>query len=116
MSSLTFLLAGVKWPCSVWSGLALVSELTNHHEAQQPRPWQVSDAPADYTAQLLQHIVGIELTIHRLQGKWKVSQNQPEANQRSVIAGLQGQGTEGSVRMAGMVAGRGAKPSARQTT
>jgi len=77
---------------------------------------QVSDAPADYTAQLLQHIVGIELTIHRLQGKWKVSQNQPEANQRSVIAGLQGQGTEGSVRMAGMVAGRRAKPSARQTT
>lgn len=86
--------------------LALVSELTNHHEAQQPHPWQVSDAPADYTAQLLQHIVGIELTIHRLQGKWKVSQNQPEANQRSVIAGLQGQGTEGSVRMAEMVAGQ----------
>ena len=87
----------------MWSGLALVSELTSHHEAQQPHPWQVSDAPADYTAQLLQHIVGIELTIHRLQGKWKLSQNQPEANQHSVIAGLQGQGTEGSVRMAEMI-------------
>lgn len=85
--------------------LALVTELTDHHEAKQAHPWRVSDAPTDYTDQLLSHIVGIELTIHRLQGKWKVSQNQPEANQQSVIAGLQARGTEADTRMAELVAG-----------
>ena len=83
--------------------LALISELTDYHESKQPHPWRVSDAPSEFTERLLKNIVGMELTINRLQGKWKVSQNQPTTNQLSVIAGLQGQGTECQSQMAELV-------------
>lgn len=73
----------------------LLTELTDRHERPQPRPWQLDDAPADYTGRLLGAIVGIEIPIARLQGKWKLSQNQPAANQAGVLQGLaQGQDAE----------------------
>lgn len=65
-----------------------LNRLTNTHEADQPVPWKVADAPADFTERLLDMIVGIEIPIARLIGKWKVSQNRPEADKRGVIAGL----------------------------
>ncbi len=68
--------------------LAQVRTLTATHEAALPHPWQVSDAPADYIEKMLGAIVGIEIVIDRLVGKWKVSQNQPPANQASLIAAL----------------------------
>lgn len=83
-----------------------LATLTETHEAPREEPWQVSDAPADYTEKLMLGIVGIELAITRMTGKWKVSQNQPAANQAGVIAGLREQGTEGSAHMAGLVAER----------
>lgn len=83
--------------------LAIISELTDHHESQQAHPWRISDAPDEYIERLLKNIVGIELTINRLQGKWKVSQNQPAANRESVIAGLHGQGAEGQNQMAELI-------------
>lgn len=70
--------------------LAQVSALTATNEATLPQPWAVSDAPADYIAKLLGAIVGIEITITRVLGKWKVSQNQPPANQASLIGALAG--------------------------
>ncbi|MFW9617028.1 FMN-binding negative transcriptional regulator [Aquabacterium sp.] len=73
------------------------------HESEQAHPWRVSDAPSDFTERLLHSIVGIELTIHRIQGKWRVSQNQPAANQQSVIAGLQRQGSDCQNQMASLV-------------
>jgi transcriptional regulator len=57
--------------------------------AALPRPWAVTDAPADYIEKMLGAIVGIEITITRLLGKWKVSQNQPAANQASLITALE---------------------------
>lgn len=71
--------------------LTQVSALTAAHEASLPQPWAVSDAPAEYIAKMLGAIVGIEITIDRLVGKWKVSQNQPAANQASLIAAMAGQ-------------------------
>ena len=71
--------------------LAQVRTLTTTHEAALPHPWQVSDAPADYIEKMLGAIVGIEIVIDRLVGKWKVSQNQPPANQASLVAALAGQ-------------------------
>ena len=71
--------------------LAQVSALTAEHEAGLARPWTVADAPADYIDRMLAAIVGIEILIDRLIGKWKVSQNQPAANQASLIAALDGQ-------------------------
>lgn len=71
---------------------ALVARLTERHEAGRPAPWKLEDAPADYLEKLLGQIVGIELRISRLSGKWKVSQNQPAANRASVEQGLREEG------------------------
>jgi transcriptional regulator len=68
--------------------LALVTKLTQTHEAPRDQPWAVSDAPKDYIAGLLHAIVGFELPIARLEGKWKMSQNRPPADRAGVIAGL----------------------------
>jgi transcriptional regulator len=50
---------------------ALLARLTDRHEASQPAPWAVSDAPPDYIANLMAAIVGIEIRIDRMEGKWK---------------------------------------------
>lgn len=67
-----------------------ISALTAANEAALPQPWAVTDAPADYIEKMLGAIVGIEITITRLLGKWKVSQNQPPANQTSLTKALAG--------------------------
>jgi len=83
--------------------LAIVSTLTDLHEASQPHPWKVADAPSDYTERLLANIVGVEFLITRVQGKWKVSQNQPAINQQGVAQGLMGLGNEAALQMASLV-------------
>jgi transcriptional regulator len=65
-----------------------LNALTTGREASRPHPWAIADAPADYIEAQKKAIVGIEIEIAQLEGKWKVSQNQPEANRRSVVAGL----------------------------
>lgn len=69
---------------------ALVTSLTETHEATQAQPWQVGDAPPDYIDSMLKAIVGIRIEISELVGKWKVSQNQSTANRAGVINGLRG--------------------------
>jgi transcriptional regulator len=68
--------------------LNFVTRLTTRHEAGRPDPWQVTDAPAEYIATQLAAIVGIEMPIARLEGKWKVSQNRPPADRAGVAEGL----------------------------
>jgi transcriptional regulator len=67
---------------------ALVSRLTSRFESTQPRPWSVDDAPVSYIDQLLRAIVGIEIELTALVGKWKVSQNGSAADRAGVAAGL----------------------------
>ena len=67
---------------------AHVTQLTTANEAGQAVPWHVTDAPADYIERMLTMIVGIEIPIDALIGKWKVSQNRPEPDRRGVVAGL----------------------------
>ena len=86
--------------------LNIVTRLTGVHEAGQAAPWAVSDAPADYLEQMLKAIVGIEMPIERLVGKWKVSQNRSEADRLGTVAGLRHQGDAQSVAMAALVAAR----------
>jgi transcriptional regulator len=74
--------------------LALITRLTATHEQGQAHPWQVSDAPADYIDKLLRAIVGIEITVERIEGRWKMSQNRSEADRAGVAAGLQQIGSE----------------------
>jgi len=66
----------------------LVTRLTETHEAGFAHPWRVADAPTDYIDGLLNAIVGIELRIHKLEGKWKASQNRGEADRAGVALAL----------------------------
>ena len=66
--------------------------LTDHHEAAFPIPWKIENAPADYFQALLKSIVGIEIPIQRLEGKWKVNQNRTPAERTGAIAGLRAMG------------------------
>jgi transcriptional regulator len=65
-----------------------VTTLTNRHEAARSDPWQVTDAPADYVDSMLGAIVGIEIPLTRLVGKWKMSQNRPARDREGVVEGL----------------------------
>lgn len=82
---------------------AQLEALTQQNEAAFPEPWAVSDAPEDFTEKLLGAVIGIEMVITRLIGKWKVSQNQPPENQRSVIQGLNASGQSEADEMAALV-------------
>ena len=64
--------------------LQIVGRLTHTHEAGLAKPWAVADAPADYIDAMLGAIVGIEMPIDRLVGKWKVSQNRGAADRQGV--------------------------------
>jgi len=72
--------------------LDIVRTLTEAHEAGQAAPWQVADAPANYIDKLLAAIVGIEIPIERLTGKWKASQNRSQADKMGTVAGLAASG------------------------
>lgn len=67
---------------------ALLSELTARHEHFRPHPWSLADAPEAYIAAQLKAVVGIEITIKQIEGKWKMSQNRERADREGVIAGL----------------------------
>ena len=82
---------------------AFVAKLTDRHEAGRAARWKVTDAPADYIDKMVTAIVGIELPVARLFGKWKVSQNRPARDREGVVAGLQQQGNDVSTAMAELV-------------
>jgi transcriptional regulator len=65
-----------------------IKELTATHEASRSEPWHVTDAPDAFIAAQLKGIVGMEIAITEITGKWKVSQNRPEADRRGVAEGL----------------------------
>ena len=68
--------------------LTMLNNLTEHYEANQPVPWSLSDAPQAYIDKMLSAIVGLEIDIVSITGKWKVSQDKTEVNQKGVIEGL----------------------------
>ncbi|PVZ87098.1 transcriptional regulator [Serratia sp. S1B] len=70
-----------------WLHQQLVA-LTAQQEARQPQPWQVEDAPADYLSAMMKAIVGVEITVTRREGKWKMSQNRNSADINGVVAAL----------------------------
>jgi transcriptional regulator len=83
--------------------LAIVNQLTNLHEVHQDIPWTVNDAPSIYIEKMLSAIVGIEIEITDIVGKWKVSQNQSENNQQGVLAGLLSEVENNSQKMAEII-------------
>jgi transcriptional regulator len=79
---------------------AFVERLTDRHEAGRRDPWKVTDAPADFIDRQVGAIVGLEIPISRLVGKWKVSQNRPAQDRGGVVEGLRRQGDPASAAMA----------------
>jgi len=80
-----------------------LNQLTDEQEAGRPSPWKVSDAPPEYTSRMIKRIVGIEIPIASLVGKWKVSQNRSVADRKAVVDGLTSQGDDASMAMAELV-------------
>ncbi len=78
-----------------WVG-RVVRDLTGKHEAGRERPWAVDDAPDGFIAGQLRAVVGVEVTITRIEAKWKLSQNRSPADVDGVVAGLRSAGDEPS--------------------
>jgi transcriptional regulator len=70
----------------------VVARLTRTHEAGEPQPWKMSDAPADFLDDVLAQIVGIEIEVTRLEGKRKLSQNRDARDFASTVAALETRG------------------------
>lgn len=68
---------------------AQIEEMTNNQEGQREHPWKVSDAPDDFILFQLKAIVGIEIPIHAIEGKWKLSQNKLPVDRQGVVEGLE---------------------------
>ena len=83
--------------------LDLVTRLTDVHESGRALPWKVADAPRDFVDRLIRAIVGIEIPVERLVGKWKVSQNRPESDRLGVATGLLARDGDRSDEMASLL-------------
>ena len=82
---------------------AQIAALTAANESRRAEPWAVADAPESFVQSQIKGIVGIEISISRIEGKWKVSQNRPEADRAGVVAGLREAGEESADAMAELV-------------
>lgn len=88
-----------------------VAELTAQQEGARAEPWRVTDAPDDFIAAQLRGIVGLEIPVSRIEGKWKMSQNRNAADRDGVIAGLTAEADEAAAAMAALIVARGAGKS-----
>jgi transcriptional regulator len=86
-----------------------IEDLTRQQEGPRAAPWHVTDAPETFIDAQIKGIIGIEIPIARLDGKWKVSQNRTAVDQAGVASGLRGLGADADA-MANAVTARG-KPA-----
>jgi transcriptional regulator len=80
-----------------------LAALTDRQESRYALPWRIDDAPAEFVDGLTKAIVGVEIELSRIEGKWKASQNRPEADRMGVVAGLTAQGDDNSLALARLV-------------
>ncbi len=80
-----------------------IAALTAEQEAAREKPWAVGDAPADFIALQRKAIVGIEIEIADIRGKWKASQNREPADRAGVVAGLTALGDDAALALAAIV-------------
>lgn len=96
--------------------LAHLNELTEMHEAARPNAWSVADAPPEYVAAMVRRLVGVEMPIEDLVGKWKLGQNRPEADRRGVAEGLRARGDAAASAMERLVSNALEEATARRDT
>jgi len=82
---------------------AFLERLTDAQEARRPHPWRVTDAPEDYVGRQLRAIVGVEMQVEHMVGKWKVSQNKPPEDIDSVVEALRAEDDPQAAQMADWV-------------
>jgi transcriptional regulator len=82
---------------------AVVTRLTDKHEAGFPAPWKVTDAPPGYVNTQLARIIGVELPISRLEGKWKFDQRSAPGDKAGTLAGLEASGDPDNLKTAGVL-------------
>jgi transcriptional regulator len=82
---------------------AHLAALTNHFESPYAAPWKIEDAPDGFIDGMCGAIVGIEIEITRLEGKWKMSQNKSVTDARGVVNGLRAQGGDTSTAIADLI-------------
>jgi transcriptional regulator len=102
----------VRGQAAIFDGTQLVEHLrtlTDQNERVFDRRWSIDDTPEGYVEALSKGIVGIEIAIHSIEGKCKLSQNRPKQDQAGVVEGLKGMGTPASLEMAELVARGGLK-------
>lgn len=85
---------------------AHLARLTARHESERGSEWTTSDPPAEYVTQQLRAIVGVEIAIARLEGKWKMSQNRGAADGGGVVTGLRSSGSVQDAAVADIVENR----------
>lgn len=81
-----------------------IADLTALREGSRAEPWAVSDAPEPFVAAQIRALIGVEIPITRIEGKWKMSQNRPEPDRAGVIAGFR---AAGEAELADLVTERG---------
>jgi transcriptional regulator len=91
---------------AVWTR-AHLEALVSTHEAAREVPWRLADAPADFLDKMVTGVVGLEIPISRLAGKWKVSQNRLAPDRDGVVQGLMHEATDPAAAMAKLVRERG---------
>nr|WP_202130864.1 FMN-binding negative transcriptional regulator [Methylobacterium sp. 2A] len=81
-----------------------IADLTALREGSRAAPWAVSDAPEAFVAAQVQALIGVEIPITRIEGKWKMSRNRPEPDRAGVIVGFR---AAGEAELADLIAERG---------
>ncbi len=81
-----------------------LNALTDSQEQHRSAAWQVADAPADYIARMMAAVVGLEITLTGLTGKFKLSQNHPPESRQGVMQGLTGEPLQAAQQVAGLMA------------
>jgi transcriptional regulator len=88
-----------------WLG-EFVLRLSQRHETGGERPWRMADQPAAYIAGMLKGIVGLDIRVNRLEGKFKLSQNRPATDRPGIIAALEARGDAEAAAVAGLMRAR----------
>ncbi len=78
----------------------LLRRLSDRHEARSPEPWRMQDLPEAYMSGMLRGIIGLDIAVTRLEGKYKLSQNRPAADRPRIAAALEVQGDADAVAVA----------------
>lgn len=92
---------------------AQLGRLTKLMEASQPEAWTMGQAPQDFLGEMIASVVGIEIPLTRLVGKWKVSQNRAAIDREGAVSGLRATGTPAAAAMADLIVDTAARTGAR---